>query len=186
MKKIASPQELTYELRSLIAYSESPSPSRAKLSSDLQILANRIEADEIGPGEDWGLIQHYEKVVRDFARKVGADSTSDMGMNQGIHMYFNDWRDADARPSRVGFSLMTLYKKYGAGGGSFGIYTAFNDKSKNRILTKELYSPNDAGLEQAFKKFAQRLRWTEHALEKMKADGVLVPNEYLGPHRGPA
>jgi len=136
----------------------------------------RTAADD---GSDWGVLpQDYEKVVQEFARKVGADSTSDMGMNQGIHMYFHDWRDADARPSRVGFSLMTLYTKYGAGGGSFGIYTAFNNKAKNRILTKESSTTDDAGLEQAFKKFAQRLRWTVSALEKMKTDGVLVPNEY--------
>ena len=42
MKKIASPQELTHELRSLLAYAESESPSREKLAADLSDLASRV------------------------------------------------------------------------------------------------------------------------------------------------
>ena len=42
MKKLASPEELTSELRSLLAYAEGDQPSREKLASDLNGLADRV------------------------------------------------------------------------------------------------------------------------------------------------
>jgi len=42
MDKIASPQELTSELRQLLAYAESENPSREKLATDLNGLATRV------------------------------------------------------------------------------------------------------------------------------------------------
>ena len=42
MDKIASPQEFTAELRSLIKLVQSPNPSRLKLAQELQILAERV------------------------------------------------------------------------------------------------------------------------------------------------
>ena len=50
MHKIASPQDLQVELTRLIAYAESPHPSRTKLASDLQSLAVRV-ASRNGEGE---------------------------------------------------------------------------------------------------------------------------------------
>jgi hypothetical protein len=46
MDKIASPQDLQAEIRRLLAYSQSPKPSREKLASELRGLADRVAADE--------------------------------------------------------------------------------------------------------------------------------------------
>ena len=43
MDKIASPDELQSELRRLLAYAESESPSRVKLAEGLDVLANRVK-----------------------------------------------------------------------------------------------------------------------------------------------
>ena len=48
MKKIASPNELTQELRSLLAYSKTKNPSREKLAHDLSQLAQRVETTASG------------------------------------------------------------------------------------------------------------------------------------------
>lgn len=42
MKKIASPDELASELRSLLAYAEGDQPSRERLASELSSLAGRV------------------------------------------------------------------------------------------------------------------------------------------------
>lgn len=42
MKKIASPEELQTELRTLLAYSESPNPSRGRVAGALRGLADRV------------------------------------------------------------------------------------------------------------------------------------------------
>jgi len=42
MDKIASPAELTAEIRKLLAYAESKEPSREKLAADLTALSNRV------------------------------------------------------------------------------------------------------------------------------------------------
>jgi len=127
--------------------------------------------------DDWPIsLKEYEKAVKNFSHKAGADYISAMGLNLGIHMSFHNWRDADARPTRVGFTLMTLYKRY-EGSLQFGIYTQFQNKSKNRILTKEFYGPDDKAIS-IYAQFVKRLNWTVSALEKMKQDGILVPNEY--------
>jgi len=44
MNRIASPQDLQAEIRRLLAYSQSPKPSREKLASELQALAGRVAA----------------------------------------------------------------------------------------------------------------------------------------------
>lgn len=49
MDKIASPQELTSELQQLLAYAESPAPSREKLAHALLGLSDRVAKDL--PGE---------------------------------------------------------------------------------------------------------------------------------------
>jgi hypothetical protein len=63
MDKIASPQELVKELRSLLAYSESESPSREKLASDLQALADRTAAAPKLPGS-----KEYNSAVLDLIK----------------------------------------------------------------------------------------------------------------------
>jgi len=45
MDKIASPRELSSELRTLVAYSESATPSREKLARSLRLLADRVESN---------------------------------------------------------------------------------------------------------------------------------------------
>ena len=47
MKKIASPDELASELRSILAYAEGEQPSRDKLSSDLRGLAQRVASPPV-------------------------------------------------------------------------------------------------------------------------------------------
>jgi hypothetical protein len=44
MNKIASPQELASELNQLLIYAGSPNPSREKIASRLNVLANRVAA----------------------------------------------------------------------------------------------------------------------------------------------
>lgn len=50
MDKLASPAQLVSELRTLLAYAESPNPSRAKLASGLESLANRTAKAPQLPG----------------------------------------------------------------------------------------------------------------------------------------
>ena len=50
MKKIASPQELRSELRRLVAYCGEGTPSRNKLATELQSLANAVEASTTKQG----------------------------------------------------------------------------------------------------------------------------------------
>ena len=45
MDKIASPQDLRAELRNLIAYCNTPQPSRQIVASKLRSLANRVSAE---------------------------------------------------------------------------------------------------------------------------------------------
>jgi len=46
MDKIASPDDLTAEIRSLLAYAEGENPSREKLAKDLSALAERVGGTE--------------------------------------------------------------------------------------------------------------------------------------------
>jgi hypothetical protein len=61
MNKIASPQDLRHELRTLLAYARTRAPSRARIASALSDLAERVAADtsdEMSPGErsEWKVI----------------------------------------------------------------------------------------------------------------------------------
>lgn len=49
MNKIASPQELQAELRRLLAYSQSPKPSREKLAAAMRGLADRVAGRDYAP-----------------------------------------------------------------------------------------------------------------------------------------
>lgn len=46
MKRIASPAELSSELRNLLAYSASPNPSRTKMATRLREMATRLAGME--------------------------------------------------------------------------------------------------------------------------------------------
>lgn len=50
MDKIASPKELTAEIRSLLAYAEGKEPSRVRLAADLSALAKRVAAGKSSSG----------------------------------------------------------------------------------------------------------------------------------------
>ena len=67
MDKIASPQELTQELRRLLAYAESEDPSREKLAAALGGLANRVAGKT---ASDWKIAQpgNWAGVAIQFAR----------------------------------------------------------------------------------------------------------------------
>jgi hypothetical protein len=54
MEKIASPQELISELRSLLQQAQDPSPSRVKLASELKSLAKRVAYGQIERLENIG------------------------------------------------------------------------------------------------------------------------------------
>jgi len=66
MDKIASPQDLTHELKALLAACEAPSPSRKKLASDLRSLASRVATEE----DEYDLASSDLKVVRGKAKGV--------------------------------------------------------------------------------------------------------------------
>ena len=52
MDKIASPEELTAEIRRLLAYAEGKEPSREKLAAGLSALAGRVATDKTSSGQD--------------------------------------------------------------------------------------------------------------------------------------
>jgi hypothetical protein len=75
MDKIASPQELTYHLRRLLAYAESKNPSREKMAEELSVLADAVNIPRFLPPDARGvepiqpegtdiLIWKYESDVR--------------------------------------------------------------------------------------------------------------------------
>ena len=68
MDKIASPQELASQLRHLLAYAQSPKPSRVELAADLKRLARLVTIDE----EAWLLADDAkERLLLDFPMMSG-------------------------------------------------------------------------------------------------------------------
>lgn len=66
MQKIASPQDLTMELRQLLAYAGEERPSRIRLAADLRSLADRVAAD------DDDILEMPERMAREFIVELNA------------------------------------------------------------------------------------------------------------------
>lgn len=106
MNKIASPAELQSELRRLVAYSQTATPSRARIAAQLKDLADRVAGEkkrEIPKGEvqDWksGLQRHKGK------KGPGGITFGSKFKHEG-----KDWLvyDFDADSSAPGGSTLTL------------------------------------------------------------------------------
>lgn len=65
MKKIATPQDLTVELRRLQAYAESDSPSREKLAEELHALADQVSRTAAGTPKDLRTLEWTTKMLVD-------------------------------------------------------------------------------------------------------------------------
>ncbi len=75
MDKIASPQELASQLRHLLAYAQSPKPSRVKLAADLKRLARQVVIDE----EAWLLADDAKETLGDLrSLQEGIDDLADI------------------------------------------------------------------------------------------------------------
>ena len=85
MRKIASPNELTQELRHLLAYAESPSPSREKLAGALNQLAERVAgirvADKV-PSKVMRLVKSRLRYCDWGMRQVGVEFKTEAEANK--------------------------------------------------------------------------------------------------------
>lgn len=68
MKKIATPQDLQAELQRLLAYCESPRPSREKLAGELWGLADRVAAN---PKAE--VSEAMSAILEDLVQRMGRD-----------------------------------------------------------------------------------------------------------------
>jgi len=127
------------------------------------------EAKEASDSIIWAVSEEeFEQAVRSFAHKAKASAVTGPGMHVGMHVYWHNLTEAPG--GRFSFNIMCLYKHFFSGHASFGIYTAFNNKSQNALLTKEFYGTD---VQIQFKKFQKRLDWTVRAIPQMLAKGLL-------------
>lgn len=78
MDKIASPEELTTEIRTLLAYAEGENPSREKLAADLTALAERVGGTEkTASGQDlFHMVVPQRAVMKMYSRLEDEDDQS--------------------------------------------------------------------------------------------------------------
>ena len=77
MDKIASPNELTAEIRSLLAYAEGKEPSRERLAAGLSELAARVAVEKSSSGQDlFHLIVPQRDVMKMYSRLSDEDEQS--------------------------------------------------------------------------------------------------------------
>jgi hypothetical protein len=77
MLKIASPDELATELHGLLAYANTPNPSRAKIAETLTSLATRVAASTVQCSTDTRvrtakLMSRQEKILKDYLASAGS------------------------------------------------------------------------------------------------------------------
>lgn len=91
MRKIASPNDLEQELRSLLASCEKPNPSRVRLAHKLKDLASRVSTREkyaaMSESEFWKITEpygwgtktkDYKAIEKDLLRKLSPDEAEDL------------------------------------------------------------------------------------------------------------
>ena len=66
MRKIASPDELASELHGLLAYANTPNPSRAKIAETLTSLATRVGSTADTRVRTAKLMPRQEKILKDY------------------------------------------------------------------------------------------------------------------------
>jgi len=140
MKKIASPDELTSELRSLLAYAESEQPSREKLASGLEGLAKRVAGDR----ESHDHASVTENVDRKAERDKEAldeqlEALEDRIVEWKIWGKFLDPHDPEAEPE-AWEGVLLVYPDL-KGSGSYSVQVSGLHHSNSRISDGR--NPND-------------------------------------------
>jgi chromosome segregation ATPase len=131
MNKIANTQELQAELRTLLAYSETPNPSREKIASALESLSERVAS------------RPYEDIASWKQNRARLESSLNNAQTifLGLADMKNDLNDRIIGPNEAKPLLNTAVKTIQKIDGAFG---AFRDQVDNMLgeYTKLVNSPS--------------------------------------------
>lgn len=113
MKRLASPQDLQAELHRLLAYAQSPRPSRERLSTELTRLADEVAGDTTiyyGNDVEGGMVVQTAFALplpldpRKFAQRMGFGIWKVTGIDErNVKSY-----RVDPSPSKSGYAVLVI------------------------------------------------------------------------------
>jgi len=163
MNKIASTQELKGELKSLLAYAQSPNPSRTVLAQQLNALSQRVAGSDIRP----------------------SDLRRGLSISQIAHPEYGDWFVVRENPPGT-WEVSRSSRPSDTIAVAESELVRFWQKSRNlqasqRVAASKMARMDQADLTQAFDslKTRQRVEITMKAVMSMSPSETGTPTEYV-------